>query len=457
MATADTQSYLPIWTDGPQGTINVQNPKYGAFGDGVHDDTAAIQAASDAAYDAGGGTVYFPAGTYVLSGEITPKNSTAHVAYVGTGWGMPASTPTGSWVAPTTGTILTQTGTGLSAFHVNRQIAGITIRDLAIRFTAAATGHGIFFDPVSFLSGTHPTFVDLPCVMGYRLANLLVYGHDADHYAYYLGNALNGYLSFLNGAGYGGFIKFYSYHPSGATATYNFGNAVMEGYWEYSGISTYQPGVAVVSFENDNNTTAGTPTLNYLHHRGVLDVLLNTDLVQNLIETVSTGAELGLGDALTIATLVQNDLGGYTATIDNANGGLYVGFSDEIPGKLSYPNQPNFHYAYTPLANVDSLSQSTPGTIQTGTVGTVSAGVFRLSVNLAVTSFTSGTVAAQVTYTSGWDGAVHTQPLGSLTATGETSGTAVIYAQGGTTFTVAIAGTFVATFHSWSAVERLIN
>ena len=38
---------------------------FGAVGDGVTDDTAAIQAAIDAVYGAGGGTVYFPTGDYV--------------------------------------------------------------------------------------------------------------------------------------------------------------------------------------------------------------------------------------------------------------------------------------------------------------------------------------------------------------------------------------------------------
>ncbi|QNM83813.1 right-handed parallel beta-helix repeat-containing protein [Sphingomonas sabuli] len=40
---------------------------YGARGDGVSDDRPAIQAAIDAAAKAGGGTVYFPAGTYIAS------------------------------------------------------------------------------------------------------------------------------------------------------------------------------------------------------------------------------------------------------------------------------------------------------------------------------------------------------------------------------------------------------
>ena len=40
---------------------------YGAVGDGVTDDGPAIQAAVDAAFAAGGGTVYAPAGTYLLA------------------------------------------------------------------------------------------------------------------------------------------------------------------------------------------------------------------------------------------------------------------------------------------------------------------------------------------------------------------------------------------------------
>lgn len=47
-------------------TVSVKD--FGAVGDGSADDSAAVQAAVDAVFAAGGGTVYFPAGSYLISG-----------------------------------------------------------------------------------------------------------------------------------------------------------------------------------------------------------------------------------------------------------------------------------------------------------------------------------------------------------------------------------------------------
>ena len=63
---------------------------FGAAGDGVTDDTAAIQAAIDAVKAAGGGVVYFPAGRY-MSGPLTcvtggsDIEATARVRFLGAG------------------------------------------------------------------------------------------------------------------------------------------------------------------------------------------------------------------------------------------------------------------------------------------------------------------------------------------------------------------------------------
>jgi hypothetical protein len=83
------------------GWYNVRDPAYGAIGDGVTVDSAAIQAAVNAAITAGGGTVYIPAGTYVCSGVYLGSN----VTLVGAGMGAtvllldPTATPgTNAWV-----------------------------------------------------------------------------------------------------------------------------------------------------------------------------------------------------------------------------------------------------------------------------------------------------------------------------------------------------------------------
>lgn len=68
--------------------FNVKHPKFGAVGDAVStgvgtDDTAAIQAACDAAAAAGGGTVYVPPGGYKLTATINVRSG---VMLVGAGW-----------------------------------------------------------------------------------------------------------------------------------------------------------------------------------------------------------------------------------------------------------------------------------------------------------------------------------------------------------------------------------
>lgn len=65
--------------------INVKDPAYGATGDGVTDDTTAINLAYAAAVTAGGGTIYFPSGTYRTSGSGLNINTNTRVEIRGYG------------------------------------------------------------------------------------------------------------------------------------------------------------------------------------------------------------------------------------------------------------------------------------------------------------------------------------------------------------------------------------
>ncbi len=59
------------------GYVNVQNPPYRAKGDGVTDDTAAIQSALTAAGNKGGGIVFLPLGNYYIATHLSvPANTT---------------------------------------------------------------------------------------------------------------------------------------------------------------------------------------------------------------------------------------------------------------------------------------------------------------------------------------------------------------------------------------------
>lgn len=62
--------------------VNVKSEDYGAVGDGSNNDTSAIQSALDAASAAGGGTVYFPTGTYRTTSALTVA---ANVSLLGAG------------------------------------------------------------------------------------------------------------------------------------------------------------------------------------------------------------------------------------------------------------------------------------------------------------------------------------------------------------------------------------
>jgi hypothetical protein len=73
LKTFSSHVAVPGGTVVPLDWYNVKDPAYGAKGDGSTDDTTAINAAITAANAAGGGIVYVPYGTYIVSNVITLK------------------------------------------------------------------------------------------------------------------------------------------------------------------------------------------------------------------------------------------------------------------------------------------------------------------------------------------------------------------------------------------------
>lgn len=86
--TVDSKGRITAISNGTAGAgstswYNVTATPYSATGDGVTDDTTAIQTAIDAAEAAGGGIVYFPPGDYKISAALTIDND--YVTLLGDG------------------------------------------------------------------------------------------------------------------------------------------------------------------------------------------------------------------------------------------------------------------------------------------------------------------------------------------------------------------------------------
>lgn len=135
----------------PYGTgSKVFNVKaYGAVGDGSTDDTAACQAAIDACNTAGGGVVYFPAGTYKLVTNPLKLYSGATPTIVA----YSNITLAGAGSSSVNGSIITQTTTGVDVIKGLNDVANgaqalnNTIKNLCVSWGTATltnSGNGIY-------------------------------------------------------------------------------------------------------------------------------------------------------------------------------------------------------------------------------------------------------------------------------------------------------------------------
>jgi len=119
--------------------INVKD--YGAVGDGVTNDTAAIQAAFNAANTAKGATVFFPVGDYLITSTLTLPRSATITGATRRGVGNPPSAIAGS------GIYANFAGPAMKAEEANVTSYDLTISNLNIRGNKSTypVGDGLSF------------------------------------------------------------------------------------------------------------------------------------------------------------------------------------------------------------------------------------------------------------------------------------------------------------------------
>ncbi len=108
---------------------------FGAVGNGIVNDRAAIQAALDAAYNAGGGEVYIPTGVYAVTGSTSGNDSGAlrvrdNVTVYGDGMGATTIKVIDGWNGKMTGVMRTPYGEGTE---------NVIVRDLTLDGNRANT------------------------------------------------------------------------------------------------------------------------------------------------------------------------------------------------------------------------------------------------------------------------------------------------------------------------------
>lgn len=170
---------------------------YGAKGNGSKDDTSAIQAAVDAAHAAGGGTVYIPKGTYIVSGHDEPSDGAImlhdNITLIGEGMGQTVIKVADGWNQNITGVLRTQYGVG----NENIEVSNLTIDGNRANTTGKVDGWFNGYAPGKI---GHDNNIKLDSI---EIMNCKGYGFDPHEQTYNLsitncvahGNGLDGFVA----------------------------------------------------------------------------------------------------------------------------------------------------------------------------------------------------------------------------------------------------------------------
>lgn len=150
--------YTPPFTGGVVETVSAKlsqivNVKdFGAKGDGVTDDTTAIQYALNA-FGSSGGTVYMPVGNYVVSAPLLISNQSTTLQ--GAGFGANNVTVTGATIITATHT----SGAVIRIKNIGCSIQDLTVAGNATRYAAAAgSNYGVLVEADDTANGLTQKF-----------------------------------------------------------------------------------------------------------------------------------------------------------------------------------------------------------------------------------------------------------------------------------------------------------
>jgi hypothetical protein len=305
--------------------INVKQAPYNAVGDGVADDTDALQAAIDAAI-AAGDFLFIPAGQYNYTAPLTISGNLSIMgAWVANNWGtgidgVGINVPLGTPVV--VGSVLYPTSNGSNAITITGGATCVHIRNLGISFQTplVGTGHAIYYVPVADTQG----------LSGSIWENVTVWGHDGNHYAFKLTNPI--YSTFINCYGFGGGLFSLA---GNSNNNWHYGNSVFINAYGQTILGGTANGIDLAANTGAtlnlltwirpqiilNNDAAFTPPLNpptnaqYMWRMDadvVWTTLIAPDLETNVSGATNVWSVGSNGTNVIIGSVLAEDLGGFS-------------------------------------------------------------------------------------------------------------------------------------------------